>query len=145
MSSKGFKDSSSYKHQNHSYHQNRREEWLLNALSEKLGATLEKRRFDLEDGWFELDGFSEEPTILCEVWSNAGLPKSAQRGKIMTDASKLLFANSLLENKGKCFLLFTDEKAAGPFLQKTWMSAYLRANDITVEIIPLPDDLQPKR
>ena len=32
---------------------------LLEALSEKLGVSLQRKRFDLDDGWFEVDGADE--------------------------------------------------------------------------------------
>lgn len=116
--------------------------WLLDALSKELGTQLTSKEFELDDGWFEIDGYSDDPSVLCEVWANFGLPKNAQRGKIMTDAFKMLFTNTLLEVEARCILLFADKRAAAPFQGKTWMAECLKAHEIEVTIIEPPPQMQ---
>jgi hypothetical protein len=123
--------------------QRKAEEWLLNALSSKLGVELIKRkRFLLEGGsWIELDGFCESPMILCEVWAHIGTPKSAQKDKVMTDAFKLLFVNEVNKGDSKRILLLADRKAAAHFQGKSWMARCLKEYNIMIEIIELPPEL----
>lgn len=92
--------------------------------------------------WIELDGYCESPLILCEAWAHIGSPKSAQKDKVMTDAFKLLFVNTLFKGNGKCILLFADRKAAKHFQGKSWMAQCLKKYDIVVEIIKLPPELE---
>jgi len=121
------------------------EQWLVDALSKKLGVTLTKKRWFLGEGsWIELDGFCESPMVLCEAWAHIGPPKSAQKNKVMTDAFKLLFVNALLEGNGERILLFADHDAAAHFQGNSWMARCLNEYDIRVEVIKLPPELKAK-
>lgn len=119
------------------------ERWLLDALSEKLGVALTKERFPLGDGsWFELDGFSESPLILCEAWAHVGTVKGGQKQKVMTDAFKLLFANAECGGHGQLILLFADRAAAAHFQGTSWMARCLREYGIQVEVIDLSPEVR---
>lgn len=120
------------------------EAWMLGALSEKLGVTLSRQRFDLENGWFEVDGFSESPLIVCEVWAHMGMPKAGQKHKVMTDAYKLMFTRTIVGEDARCIMVFSDPKAAASFQGPTWMAASLKAYNIEVEVIEPPADLRNK-
>ena len=127
----------------HSTEQQEAEEWLIDSFSKKLGTKLTKRRFSLQEGsWIEVDGFCESPLILCEAWAHIGPPKSAQKYKVMTDAFKLLFVNTLAEGTGKRILLFGDHQAAAHFEGKSWMAQCLRKNNIMIEVVDLPSELR---
>ncbi len=115
---------------------------LLETLSDKLGVMLQRKRFDLADGWFEVDGYSESPLIVCEVWAHLGMPKAGQKHKVMTDAAKLLLTKSILGDDARCILLFADAKAASSFLGSTWMAEWLREFKIDIEVLELPPDLR---
>jgi len=123
--------------------QRKAEEWLVNALSKKLGVGLTKGKWFLDGGsGIELDGFCESPMVLCEAWAHIGPPKSAQKDKVMTDAFKLLFVNALIKGDGKRILLFADHDAAAHFQGKSWMAQCLNKHNIIVEIIELPLELK---
>ncbi len=121
------------------------EQWLLNALSDKLGVKLTKQRLSLENGsWIEVDGYCDSPKVVCEIWAHIGAPKSAQKNKVMTDAFKLIFVDTLLKSNSKRILLFADHEAASHFQGKSWMSQCLVEHDIDIEVIELPLDLRTK-
>jgi hypothetical protein len=121
------------------------EQWLLGALSGKLGVRLTKKRWRLDGGsWTELDGFAESPLILCEAWAHVGPPKSAQKHKVMTDAFKLLFASSLLGRDSRRILLFGDHEAAKHFQGTSWMAQCLRDYGIEVQVVDMSPDLKAK-
>jgi len=131
------------KHPGDSSEQQEVEEWLVAALSKKLGITLSKKRWPLDEGsWIEIDGYSQYPQVLCEAWAHIGVPKPAQKNKVMTDAFKLLFINRLVEGGTKKILLFADHEAAAHFQGKSWMAQCLKYFDIIIEIIDLPPDLK---
>lgn len=122
-------------------------EWLISAFSKKLGLQLVKKRKYLSNGgWIELDGFSESPIVLCEAWAHIGKVKPAQSSKVMKDALKLLFFNTLIEAGGKhrLILLFADLEAASHFQDRSWRALCLRHYKIEVEVIPLPKELNDK-
>ena len=119
------------------------ERWLLDALSDKLGVVLSKRRFPLGEGsWFELDGFAESPLILCEAWAHVGTVKRGQKQKVMTDAVKLLFANALCGGDARLILLFADSDAASHFQGNTWMAKCLSQFGIDVNVIEMGPELK---
>lgn len=118
--------------------------WLLDSLSQKLGVSLTKKKHFLSNGsWIELDGFCQSPLILCEIWAHIGSPKSAQKNKVMTDTLKLLLVNeALFDGQGKCVLLFADQKASEHFNNKSWMAQCLNHYHISIEVMPLPAELE---
>ena len=120
------------------------EGWLIQALSEKKGIRLTKKKLFLDQGsWIELDGFCESPPVLCEAWAHIGPPKSAQKHKVMTDAFKLLFVSKLIkEPASEKILLFADPDAAAHFQGKSWMAQCLLKHEITVEVLVPPADLR---
>lgn len=119
------------------------EEWLVAALSKKLGITLSKKRWPLDEGsWIEIDGYSQSPLVLCEAWAHIGASKSAQKNKVMADAFKLLFVSTLVKGNGKKILLFSDHAAAAHFQGKSWMAKCLRNYNIIIETIDLPSGLK---
>lgn len=119
------------------------EEWLVAALAKKLSITLSKKKWPLEEGsWIEIDGYSQSPLVLCEAWAHIGAAKSAQKNKVMADAFKLLFVNTLIKGSGKNILLFSDYEAAAHFQGKSWMAQCLRNYNIIIEIIDLPPGLK---
>lgn len=122
------------------------EEYLINSFSEELKTKLEKRRFSIHDrGWLEIDGVSDSPLILCEAWAHIGLAKSAQKHKVLTDATKLLFTKEfLIKNKSRCILLFCDMQAASHFKGYSWMAQYLKSKEIEIKVIVLPKHIRDK-
>jgi hypothetical protein len=120
---------------------------ILLAASFRLGVELHKRRITLPNfGFVELDGASDDLSVLCEAWAHVGPPKSAQKHKVMTDALKLVFVESLLvaQGQGPCrkLLAFGDEAAAQFFMRKTWMAGALRSLGVEVDVFALPDEVR---
>jgi hypothetical protein len=100
---------------------------LLALLEAELGVTLGSGRRVLPDGTrVDLDAICLEPPILVEAWSHQGVPKPAQKHKVMTDALKLVWAEAVLFPEGaRKILLLADPLAAGHFTGAAWMSAAL--------------------
>jgi hypothetical protein len=112
------------------------EKWLIGRLSKQLGIYLARKRlYPIGRSWLELDGYSENPLILCEAWAHVGRPKSAQKNKVMADALKLLYVKAFLRENGRCILLFGDEQAASHFQHNSWNANCLESHGIEVNII----------
>jgi hypothetical protein len=124
-----------------SLEQQEAEELLIKLLGERLDLTLAKKRFPLpEGGWLEVDGVSESPAVLCEAWAHIGMPKSAQKNKVMADALKLRFAATLCDvPPERLLLVLADKEAASHFTGKSWMAQALRANRIEIDLVELPE------
>ncbi len=121
------------------------ERWLIHALSEELGIDLAKRKLRLDDdSSLELDGYSETPLILCEAWAHVGPVKGGQKQKVMTDALKLLLANSVCGGDGRLILLFGDRDAADHFRGTSWMAKCLTEYGIEVVVIDLALEVRAK-
>jgi len=117
------------------------ERWLIDRLSEQLGVYLSKKRlFPVGRSWLELDGYSENPLILCEAWAHVGPPKSAQKNKVMADALKLLYVKDFLQSNARCVLLFGDEQAASHFQHDSWNARCLESQSVEVKIVRFTPD-----
>ncbi|MBI1992105.1 MAG: hypothetical protein HYS71_02550 [Candidatus Omnitrophica bacterium] len=106
---------------------------------------LQKKKFELAKGaYLELDGYTEKPLIFCESWAHIGEVKSAQQAKVMQDAVRLVYARKLTGRNARCILLFGDDVAANHFRGKKWVAWCLRALDIEVRVVHLPNSLRQK-
>jgi hypothetical protein len=116
------------------------EKVAIRILGEQLGVQLAPRRLPLPGGGrIELDGVSDLPPTLVEVWAHQGPPKAAQKAKVMTDAMRLLLAARVLMNDPRLVLALTDHAAAAHFTGRSWMAQALRELGIEVLVVELPD------
>lgn len=116
---------------------------MIASLAAALNTPLAPRRLMLPDGSrIELDGASEDLTVLVEAWAHQGPPKAAQTSKIAKDALKLALAARILGGLRQLVLLFSDEAAAAPFNGRGWIAGALREFGIEVHIVQLPDEVR---
>jgi hypothetical protein len=100
---------------------------------------LRKRQIILTTGArLELDGASDDSSILCEAWAHQGRPKAAQRAKVLVDAFKLLYAARVVSRSTRKILLFSDETAAKHFREGTWAAKALVDLEIEIMVVELP-------
>jgi hypothetical protein len=105
------------RHPSDSSVQRKTEPMLITGLSKQLGVALQGRELDLTTCKIQVDGYSDNPPVMCEASSHIGDPKDGQINKIMKDALKLLFADALLGERHRKILLFADEAARKPFVE----------------------------
>ncbi len=119
------------------------ERWLLDALSKDLGVELAKKKLRVdEDSSLELDGYAENPLVLCEAWAHVGTVKGGQKHKVMADAMRLLFAKAVRGADARLMLLLGDHVAARPFQGKSWMAKCLNEFGIEVRVIEMSPELK---
>jgi len=112
---------------------------LVNALSDHLGIPLESKVLELGGHCIiQIDGYSDEPPVICEAWAHIGKPKGSQPDKVMADAFKLLFCEKHLCKKFRKILLFSDEVVRQYFSGKKWQAECLREHNIEVIALRLP-------
>jgi hypothetical protein len=116
---------------------------MVALLADQLGVPLAPRRIALGDGRrVEIDGASEDLTVLCEAWAHQGAPKAAQRNKVLTDAFKLAFIGKAIDGSPRLILLLSDDAAAAPFRGRSWYAAALAAFGVEDAVVELPSDVR---
>ena len=111
---------------------------LVNALSHYLGVPLESKVLELGgDCTVQIDGYSDEPPVICEAYAHIGKLRGSQPDKVMSDALKLLFCEKLLHRKFRKISVFADEKARQYFTGFSWLARCLREHDIEVIVLQL--------
>jgi len=76
---------------------------MLTLAFETVGRPLAKTRIRLHNGSIvKVDGCSDDKMVLCEAWAHQGRPKSAQKGKVLTDAAKLFVAGQVVGAESHC-------------------------------------------
>lgn len=127
-------------HPSDSSEQRKAEVALIAGLSKELGVLLQKRKLDLKTCAIQIDGYSENPPIMCEAWAHRGKPKGGQPHKVLTDAFKLLFADTLLGKIHRKILVFADEAARKPFVEDKWQAQCLKHFGFETYVVSLPKD-----
>ena len=64
---------------------------------------------------FQVDGYSENPPILCEIYSRIGKMKVAQHNKIGKDILKMLLIEKMHNKTFRKIIAFANEEAASTF------------------------------
>src|SRR4030042_3114559 len=115
---------------------------LVIALSQHLGVPLESKVLDLgRDCTVQIDGYSDEPPVICEAYAHIGKLRGSQPDKVMSDALKLLFCEKLLHRKFRKILVFADDNAKHYFSGVKWQASCLREHSIEVIALRLPAPL----
>ena len=116
---------------------------MIAWLGFELSCNLQPRRIHIPNGGrLELDGFSEDPLIICEAWAHQGAPKSAQKFKVMNDGMKLIMARRVIGEDARAVLLFADEEAANHFRGHSWQATALAESRIEIMIATLADEVK---
>jgi len=118
---------------------------IVKQISKKVGTKLNHKEIQLNnDKKLEIDGYSEDPPVLCEVYSHIGKIRGAQYKKVLSDVLKMIFLERRLDKKFKKILAFTDKVAAVPFLEGTWFAECLKDFDIVIEVVSIRPALKRK-
>ncbi|MCM8779813.1 MAG: hypothetical protein NC914_01510 [Candidatus Omnitrophica bacterium] len=96
----------------------------------------------------EIDGYSNSPPVLCEIYVHIGKLKGGQFGKVLKDIIKLV----LLKKKNKKYrkhkirFIFTDSNAAEKFLpnSNSWLSECFKLFNVESKVFKLSTKLRKK-
>lgn len=118
------------------------EKVLLAALCAKFGVVLTPFALTPPDCvWaLRLDGACD--TMLCEIYAHLGKLRPAQEHKVLHDAAKLRYAERLIGAPRRKLLVFADQAAARPFLDKRWKAQALAADGMEVVVLDLPVEIR---
>ena len=68
---------------------------ILALLNQTHNLNLISKKILVEDTLFQSDGYSEDPPIICEIYSRIGKMKVAQHNKITKDILKMLLIEKM--------------------------------------------------
>lgn len=69
---------------------------VLASLNKELNLNLISAPVIVNNTLFQLDGYSEDPPVLCEIYSRIGKLKPAQKNKINKDILKMLLIEKMM-------------------------------------------------
>ncbi|HMN24808.1 MAG TPA: hypothetical protein PKE38_09925 [Ignavibacteriaceae bacterium] len=131
------------KHPSDSTEQHIAHKKILFLLNEKYQLKLESRKVLINDTLFQVDGYSENPPILCEIYSRIGKMKVAQHNKIGKDILKMLLIEKMHNKTFRKIIAFADEEAASTFSGGESWYAKLKDN-FNIEIVVIDISLELK-
>lgn len=127
-------------HDSDSQEQRNAERLILDGVEHKVNETLAPRRLALHAGaTVQVDGVSDDESVLVEVFSHQGQLKGGQRHKIAGDALKLITLAREREPRPRLILAFADEQLATWAGGESWLAASLAAWDIEVIVVKLDE------
>ena len=106
------------------------------------GPALASRVLRLDGGSrVDVDGVSEDESVLVEIFAHQGRLRGGQYGKVARDALKLI---TLARTRpgSKLVLAFADEDAARCATGKSWLAEALKTWGIEVVVVPLDDKVR---
>ena len=116
---------------------------ILSLLNAKYNLNLESRKVLINDTLFQVDGYSENPPILCEIYSRIGKMKVAQLNKIGKDILKMLLIEKMQNKTFRKIMAFADDEAASCFLGgESWYSKLKDNFNIEIQVIQIPQELK---
>ena len=118
---------------------------MLDLLGAEVGHELEPATLTVPSGArVEVDGADAGRSVLVECWAHQGVPKAAQRHKVLADALKLTWIATTIYPRPRLILCLSDPVAAAPFLptSRSWAAQALQDLGIAVTVVDLPADLR---
>ena len=131
------------KHASDSTEQQSAEIKALSLLNKKFNLKLVNKRVILNSTKFQLDGYSENPPVLCEIYSRIGKLKAAQKNKINKDILKMLLIEKIKRKKFRKIIAFADETATASFAGgESWYSKLKDYFNIEIIIVEISQSLK---
>jgi hypothetical protein len=131
------------RHPSDSMEQKLAENEIRSYLNKKYKLNLTSKKVLLKETTFQLDGYSESPPVLCEIYSHVGKLKPAQKNKINKDILKMLLIEKMGGKTCRKIIAFSDEEAAKSFSGgESWYSRLKDNFNIEILIIEIPSQLK---
>lgn len=116
---------------------------ILSLLNVKHQLKLESKKVLINNTLFQVDGYSENPPILCEIYSRIGRMKVAQTNKIGKDILKMLLIEKMNNKTFRKIIAFANEEAAHCFSGGESWYAKLKDNfNIEILVIDISQELK---
>ena len=114
---------------------------IIQAVAEYVGVPLSPARITFDSGArVEIDGASEDRTVLVEAYAHTGALRGAQPKKLATDAFKLTWAGAKLGSTRLIIAVIDDEVEQYLLRPKAWLTEALRDSEVEVVRVRIDDD-----
>lgn len=114
---------------------------IIAAVAEYVGEPLAASKISLGDGVrVEIDGASEDHSILVEAYAHIGKLVGAQPKKLATDAFKLTWAGGKLGSTRLIIAVIDPQVEAYLMRPTAWLTASLRDSSVEVVRVSIHDD-----
>lgn len=116
---------------------------ILSLINQEYHLSLTSKKILIDNTFFQADGYSENPPVLCEIYAHIGKLKSAQTYKINKDILKLLLIEKMSGKQFRKIIAFADEDAAHLFsASESWYSKLKETFGIEIITIAIPAELR---
>lgn len=135
-------------HPSDSTEQQSAEKKILTLLNKKHNLNLINNKIVIDNTSFQIDGYSENPPVLCEIYSRIGKLKPAQMNKISKDILKMLLIEKMMlrqakHSKFRKIIAFADNETAGSFMDgDSWYSKLKENFDIEIVVVNISPSLR---
>lgn len=89
-----------------------------------------------------VDGFSESPTALLEVYARQGPLKGGQPKKVATDALKLIAVKQLAFPDARIFIALASDEAAASLRQRSWLAEAFAALEVQILVVEVDESVR---
>jgi len=114
---------------------------IVQAVADFVGTRLTPSKIMIEDGVrVEIDGASEDRSILVEAYAHIGKLVGAQPKKLATDAFKLVWAGQKLSASRLVIAVIDEEVEAYLMRPKAWLTAALRDSQVEIVRVTIDDE-----
>jgi len=116
---------------------------ILSLLNEEYQLELKCSNIIINKVLFQIDGYTEKPSILCVICPSIGKIKVAQRNKITQDILKMLLIEKMKKKPFRKIIVFADEEIANSFSSGiSWYSKIPYYFKIEIIVIDIPSSLK---
>jgi len=114
---------------------------IIAAVSEIVGVPLAPARIKIDDARVEIDGASDDRSVLVEAYARIGALRGGQPKKLATDAFKLAWAGEKLGAQRRIIAVAGEEADAYLRRPGAWLTAALRDANVEIVHVPLTPEL----
>ena len=133
-------------HKSSSHVQNQAEQVMFHKVEELLDVKFEKnKRIYLADNPFtymQPDFYSEERSIVGEIFAHIGKPKKAQDNKIANDILKMLLLEKITGKRYRKFIAVCDISEKKKLEGKSVLAESIRHFDIEILYVEIDEELK---
>ena len=135
-------------HKSSSHIQIQAEEMMFSKIEHRFGIKFEKnKKIYLADNtytYMQPDFYSEEFSIVGEIFAHIGKPKKAQDNKISNDILKMLLLDKISGKQYRKIIAVCDKKEMKKLMGQSVLAESIRQFGVEVILVELDEDMRTK-
>lgn len=120
---------------------------IIKAVEDKLNLnrdSISPKRIPLKNTYVELDGYSNEAPVLCEVYAHIGAMKGKQFDKVISDAMKMIFIEKMTGINYRKIYAVCDIEIEKQLISGSWKAMALREFGIEIVRVDIGEEMKSK-